>query len=126
MTADTRIATRHRIEYTRNALRDVVLDHILDEQRRQNNTHRGVDQVEELRTLDGEPIDQSRANEVQQYLEDVCAQTCRQTHHNSQHHHQLTVGQAVSQPQIVVIDLIVASSRHSLQIVLFRPKNYIL
>jgi hypothetical protein len=98
--------TRHSIENTRNALGDVVADDISHEERSQDNTYNGVEQIEEVVCVDIEPIYQSALDKVQQHLEEVCCHTSQGSHHHSENEQHLSLAQPLCDVEKPMIDLL--------------------
>ena len=92
---DTRIAPRHGVEHAGHALRDLVLDDVLHEQRGQHDSHGGVHEVEELRPIGGEPRHQSRTHAVEKNLEHARPESRQRAHDHSQQNEQLAVAQTL-------------------------------
>ena len=106
MPGDARIAARHGVEDARHAFGDVVADDVFDEQRRQDDAHGGVDQEEDMCAVHREPAYQPALDAVQQYFEQVGAQSGEYTDHDSQHHHDLAVAQPPGQAEELAVDML--------------------
>ena len=97
------VFARHGIQYARNALRNVVLDDVANEERSQYNADCRIEQEEELRLLDGKPVGQTPFDSVEQLFEDVGTQTGQHTYDNGQQRHDLLVAESfglIQEPEI--------------------------
>ena len=94
---DARIAARHGVQHARDPFRDVVAHDVFDEERRQDDAYRRVDQQQEMCAPDGKPVDQAALDRIEQDFEDIGAQPGQQSDDHGQQHHDLAVAQPARQ-----------------------------
>ena len=87
-------------------LRNIVAHDVFYEQRGEYDADGGVDQEQDMRTVHREPAYQSALDAVQQYFEQVGAQSGEYTDHDSQQHHDLAVAQPPGQAEELAVDML--------------------